>query len=193
MFLGLNDKNHDGEIALNEFDDKQRDFMRALDRNRDGKVAKDDWDVLAATTAKSENVMIAVKPGGQGDITATHVLWKATRGLPYVPSPLLLRRPRLSREDGGIDVLFRREDRQAFLCARTPRSDRELLRVTDRRRTAESTVGFVVRQTHRHQAGGDKPEILHQADFGERIFATPAPIGERLYLADAGHLWAFGK
>jgi hypothetical protein len=41
------------------------------------------------------------------------------------------------------------------------------------------------------KAGGDKPEILHQADFGERIFATPALVGDRLYLRTAKHLWAF--
>ena len=43
------------------------------------------------------------------------------------------------------------------------------------------------------KAGGDKPEILHQADFHERIFATPAFVGDRLYLRTASHLWAFTR
>ena len=43
------------------------------------------------------------------------------------------------------------------------------------------------------KAGGDKPEILHQADFGERILATPAIVGERLYVRTTTKLWAFGK
>ncbi|MBI4627017.1 MAG: PQQ-like beta-propeller repeat protein [Verrucomicrobia bacterium] len=42
------------------------------------------------------------------------------------------------------------------------------------------------------KAGGDKPEILHQADFGTRIFATPVLVGDKLYLRTATHLWAFG-
>ena len=42
-------------------------------------------------------------------------------------------------------------------------------------------------------AGGDKPEISHQVDFGERILATPAIIGERLYVRTTTKLWAFGK
>ena len=42
------------------------------------------------------------------------------------------------------------------------------------------------------KTGGDKPEILHQAEFGERIFATPALLGDKLYLRTATHLWAFG-
>jgi outer membrane protein assembly factor BamB len=41
-------------------------------------------------------------------------------------------------------------------------------------------------------AGGDQPQVLHQAAFGERISATPALVGDHLYLRTAGHLYAFG-
>jgi hypothetical protein len=41
------------------------------------------------------------------------------------------------------------------------------------------------------RAGGAKPEVLYQADFGTRILATPAPVGDRLYLRTATDLWAF--
>ena len=34
--------------------------------------------------------MIAIKPGGRGDITATHVAWRLTRGVPNKPSILLV-------------------------------------------------------------------------------------------------------
>jgi len=40
--------------------------------------------------------------------------------------------------------------------------------------------------------GGDKPEILHQADFGDRIFATPALVGDRVYLRTLKKLYALG-
>src|SRR5207247_60165 len=42
------------------------------------------------------------------------------------------------------------------------------------------------------KAGGEKPEILRQADFGERIAATPALVGKNLYLRAATMLCAFG-
>ena len=41
------------------------------------------------------------------------------------------------------------------------------------------------------KAGGIKPAILHQGDFGERILATPALVGDRLYLRTSTRLWAF--
>ena len=41
-------------------------------------------------------------------------------------------------------------------------------------------------------AGGDTPRILHQAEFKERIAATPALVGRQLYLRTATALYAFG-
>ncbi|PYV15240.1 MAG: hypothetical protein DMG07_10280 [Acidobacteria bacterium] len=43
------------------------------------------------------------------------------------------------------------------------------------------------------KAGGEKPDILHQANFEERIFATPALVGARLYLRTRTKLYSFGK
>ena len=43
------------------------------------------------------------------------------------------------------------------------------------------------------KAGGEKPEILHRADFGERFLATPVLVGDKFYVRTATHLWAFGS
>lgn len=32
---------------------------------------------------------LAIKPGGSGDVTQTHIAWESPRGSPFVPSPLL--------------------------------------------------------------------------------------------------------
>src|SRR6185369_9001551 len=42
------------------------------------------------------------------------------------------------------------------------------------------------------KAGGERPEVLHQAEFGERIFATPALAGDKLFLRTQSALYAFG-
>jgi outer membrane protein assembly factor BamB len=42
------------------------------------------------------------------------------------------------------------------------------------------------------KAGGDKPEILHQAEFGERILASPALVEDNIYLRTQSTLYAFG-
>jgi hypothetical protein len=43
------------------------------------------------------------------------------------------------------------------------------------------------------KTGGDQPAILHQAEFGERVFATPALIGENLYLRTETKLYAWAS
>ena len=185
------DKNADRVVALDELDPAQRDFMRGLDRNRDGKITEDDWDQLQAATAKAENVMLAIKPGGTGNITATHVDWKYSRGLPYVPSPLFLDGQIYLVKDGGmISSLDAQTGKATYAQERLGAIGSYYASpvAADGRIYLASLPGKLTVV----KAGGDKPEILHQADFGERIFATPALVGDKLYLRTATRLWAFG-
>ena len=39
---------------------------------------------------------------------------------------------------------------------------------------------------------GDSLEVVTQADFGEPIFATPAPAGGSLFVRTSGRLYAIG-
>ena len=190
-FLEQHDKNKDGVVTLDEFDDASRDFYRGFDVNRDGKIAKSDWDQLAASLAKGENVMVAVKPGGRGNITQTHVAWKATRGLPYVASPLFYNGRIYCIKNGGMLSSFDAKSGKAYYLQE--RLDAEgsyysSLVAADGRIYLASLPGKLTVV----KAGGEKPEILHQAEFGERIFATPAIAGDKLYLRTASALYAFG-
>jgi hypothetical protein len=31
---------------------------------------------------------LAIRPGGSGDVTSTHVVWSSPKGSPFVPSPM---------------------------------------------------------------------------------------------------------
>jgi outer membrane protein assembly factor BamB len=44
---------------------------------------------LVFCTSGRAGPTLAIRPGGSGDVTATHVAWKAEKGSPFVPSPLL--------------------------------------------------------------------------------------------------------
>jgi outer membrane protein assembly factor BamB len=41
-------------------------------------------------TGFQQPTLIAVRPGGEGDVTRTHVAWTLTRGAPFTPSPILV-------------------------------------------------------------------------------------------------------
>ncbi len=189
-FLGQYDKNHDGEIALEEFPAPMREYIRGLDSDHDGKITKTDWDKMQARLAKSQNLLIAVRPGGRGDITETHVAWKATRGLPYVPSPLFYDgRIYLIRDGGMISSFDAKTGKPFYLQERLEATDSYYASpvAADGRIYLASVPGKLTVV----KAAGDKPEILHQANFGERILATPALAGDRLYLRTQTKLYAF--
>ena len=190
-FLAQHDKNKDGEITFDELAPAERAFGRAADMNHDGKITKEDWDILATRTAKSENIVVAVRSGGRGNITKTHVAWKFNRGLPYVPSPLLYEGRLYLVKDGGLLSSFEaKTGKQFYLQERldAPGSYYASPVAADGRIYLASLHGTLTVI----KAGGDKPEILHQADFGDRIFATPALVGPNLYLRTRTKLFAFG-
>jgi outer membrane protein assembly factor BamB len=192
QFLEKHDKNKDGVITLDEFDEKVRDYYRGIDINRDGKIDKNDYDQILASIAKGENVMVAVKPGGRGDITKTHVAWKATRGLPYVASPIVYDGRIYCIKNGGMISSFDAKTGKPYYLQERLDADGSYYSspvAADGRIYMASVTGkLTVIKT-----GGDKPEILHQAEFGERIYASPALAGDNLYLRTKGALYAFGE
>ena len=190
-FLEEHDKNKDGVVTLDEFDEASRDFYRGFDVNRDGKIDKTDWDQITASLAKGENVLVAVKPGGRGNISQTHVAWKATRGLPYVASPLFYDGRIYLIKNGGMFSSFEAKSGKPFYIQERLEAGGNYYSspvAADGRIYLASVSGKLTVV----KAGGEKPEVLHQADFGERIFATPAIAGDKLFLRTRSTLYAFG-
>ena len=150
-----------------------------------------DYEQLLASLAKGENVMLAVKPGGRGNISKTHIAWKATRGLPYVASPLMYDGRIYCIRNGGMLSSFDAESGKPYYLQE--RLDAEGYYYSspvaaDGRIYLASVDGKLTVL----KAGGEKPEILHQAQFDERIYASPALAGDKLYLRTKSTLYAFG-
>jgi outer membrane protein assembly factor BamB len=167
-----------------------RDFARGMDSNHDGKITTEDWDILQGRIAKGQNVLVAIKPDGKGNVTDSHVAWKFTRGLPYVPSPLFYDGRLYLVKDGGMVSAFEAKTGKTFYLQErigTVGSYYASPVAADGRIYTISVPGKLTVL----KAGGDKPEVLHQADFNERAFATPALVGNNLYLRTAKTLFAF--
>jgi outer membrane protein assembly factor BamB len=190
-FVKRFDRNGDGAVAYEELEPERRDYYRGLDLNRDGQYTKEDWDGVKAGAARTANLLVAVKPGGTGDITATHVAWTFGKGLPYVPSPLLYEGRIYLVKDGGLfSSLDAKTGEPAYLQERIGATGNFYASpvAADGRIYLASVQGKVTVV----KAGGARPEVLHQVDFGSRILATPVLIGERIYLRTEKRLFAFG-
>ncbi len=180
----------DGKLSKEESGGTMlKDFFDNNDLDHDGFVTAGEWDSVIAAMKKGHNVAMAIKPGGKGDITDTHIAWQQTKGLPYVPSPVAHLGKMYLIKDGGLLTCFRLEDGKpqyqqvrigaagSYYSSPVIASDRLYLC------SLEGEVSVVTL--------ADKPETLSHAKFGERIYATPAIADNTIYLRTASKLYAF--
>ena len=189
--LAKNDKNKDGKITLDEVhEDALRRRFRHFDANKDGVVLRDEWNSMVHVFDKAQNVLLAIRPGGKGDVTDTHIVWKQTRYIPYVPSPLYYRgRIHLVKDLGitscydaatGKPLYQERLGVRGNYYASPVAGDGKIYMAS------EPGVVAVLR-------AGDTLDVLARNDLGEPILATPAIVDGKLYVRTEGHLYAFGK
>lgn len=185
------DANKDRKITPEEFAPEprlQKGFANN-DLNADGFIDERDWNFYAARRA-SRNALLAVKTGARGDLTGTpSILWRMQKFLPNVPSPLLYQGVMYLIKDGGI------------LTAVDPKSGAILKqgRLTGALDTYyASPVGggghvYLLSQTGRMTVvkAGPSWEIASSADFEEDCYATPAIVGDSMYLRTRGALYCF--
>jgi outer membrane protein assembly factor BamB len=187
--LKKNDANKNGVLEAKEIPAGPiKDRLPQFDRNRDDQVDRAEWVSMRQVFATAKNRMIAIRPGGTGDITKSHVLWEQTKQLPYVPSPLLYNDLIFLAKNGGL------------ISTLDPKTGKILKndRVQARGNYYSSPVGgdgkvYIISQQGELTVLSARAdwEILHTVDFGEDILATPAIVDGRIYLRTAGHLYCF--
>ena len=160
MAAGM-DKNKDNAITADEVKGTPLEpFFRAQDVNGDGKLTQEDVEAMKGMMAKGENVLVAVRPGGKGELGESHIAWKQTRGLPYVPSPLFYRGHVYTVKDGGMvscyeaktgTVVYQQErlNAQGSYYASPVAADGRII------------VASLDGKVTVFAAGGDSPKILH--------------------------------
>jgi outer membrane protein assembly factor BamB len=167
-------------------------FLYIVDVNKDDSIDETEWKgALALLSALSqEHGLVAIKPGGEGNVTTTHILWQETRNVPEVPSPLYYDGRVYMIKNGGIvscmdansgKLLFRER-----LGAAGPYYSSPIC--ADGRIHIASGKGTIT-----VFAAGDTLQILARNDLKERVFATPAVVDNKLYVRTVKHMYAFGE
>ena len=84
---------------------RSRWFARVhfFDTDGDERYDRAEWSRAVAFSQRGrEHGLLAVRPGGQGDVTKSHVVWRESRSVAEVPSPLVYRGQVYMVKDGGI-------------------------------------------------------------------------------------------
>lgn len=182
------DANGDGAVEQAEFYEGQK--VNAFDLDGDGKLDAKDWRYFQARNL-SQNALLAVRLGGSGDVTDTHVEWTFNKLLPNVATPLLYEGVLYMVKDGGILVSLDAETGRQIKAGRltgalgkyfaSPVAADGKLYLLD-----ETGAVTVVK------AGGEW-EILSSWASGEGGNATPAIVDGRIYLRTHENLYCFGE
>ena len=79
-----------------------KSFFSQFDRDANGTLDETEYNSIRDIFSLSETVAMAIRPGGAGDITDTHVDWKQSQSIPRNASPLYYKGVMFLIADGGI-------------------------------------------------------------------------------------------
>jgi outer membrane protein assembly factor BamB len=144
--------------------------------------------VLYMTRGYRSGPYMAIRPGGRGDISATHVLWEVPTGAPYISSLVYHEGILYMASDVGavtaIDAATGKrlwqERVEGIFSASPVAADGKIYFVSE---TGETIV----------LKAGRQAEIIARNDVGERLIASPAISNGQIFLRSDDRLFAIGK
>lgn len=187
------DKNGDGAISKDESTKEFEGMFDILDTNKDGKITRDEWDAVLKFVAEGKNSAFALKAGGTGDITKSHVLWTQTKGLPYIPTAIVYRGQCVMVKDGGILTAYDAKTGNLVYTQRAAAPGRYYASPV----AANGHIYFTSLDEGAVtvvKAGGEMPVVAAKnPPLGERTAATPAIADDTIYIRTEKHLYAFAE
>jgi outer membrane protein assembly factor BamB len=144
--------------------------------------------VVYMTRGYRSGPYMAVRPGGRGDISASHVVWEVPTGAPYISSLVYHEGILYMASDVGavtaIDAATGRriwQQRVEGIFSASPvAADGKVYFVSE---TGETIV----------LKAGRQAEVLARNDVGERLIASPAISNGQIFLRSDDRLFAIGK
>ena len=192
-YLEKLDQNGDGLIAVEEGQNPSAQRMlKLMDRaggNDDGVVTREEW--MKAAQMAGSSVLVAVRLGGSGDLTESGVMWKHSKQLPVVPSPLLYEDVVYLIKNSGIATTLIAETGKVLCQKRLAGAVDSYYSspiVADGKIYVASEHGKVV-----VMKAVPELDVLAINDLGEDCYATPAVADGRLYVRTSEAQYCFGK
>jgi outer membrane protein assembly factor BamB len=191
------DQNKDGVIAGSEISGTSalekvihpKYGFPAFDLDRNGTLDAKEWDVLRAMLG-AENGLLAIKLGGEGDMTASAIKWKYQRPVPQVPSTVLYGGALFMVNDSGILISF---DPATGKVIKQGRLKGAIDKYFASPIASDGRV-FLISQdgTMSVITAKGEWEVLAVNAMGDEVFATPAIDNGRMYVRTKTALHVFG-
>ena len=133
-------------------------------------------------------VLVAIKPDGTGNVTASKVAWKTSEGAPYVPSPIAV-------GDWFLTSSFNGKAAHCYEAATGKVLWKEPLGLHHASPvTANGLVYFLNDEGVMHIVrAGEKYELVARNELGEKTYASPALSDGQMFLRSFKQLYCIGK
>jgi len=160
-----------------------------MDKDRDGFWTHKEF-TANFSHGSGKPMLVAIRPGGKGNITDSHVKWELNRSIPEIPSPVYYNNRLYMVRSGGLLSAVNATTGKLLYSERLGGS-------------GQYSASPVIANGHLYLASepgqltvakaGDEFGVVHQSKFGEPIHVSPAFDANTLYIRGGKHLWAFRK
>jgi hypothetical protein len=144
-----------------------------------------DRNLVFLCTGYMKPELWAVRPGGTGDVTESHVAWKFARQVPAIPTPVVVGNRIFMVHEQGVATCVDAETGQQVWQGRLqgPFTASPLASGNRIYLFSEEGRGTVL-------SAGDEFEVLAESQLPGRIFASPAVAGGSLIVRTDSHLYS---
>jgi len=183
------DKNGDGKLTKTEIDDREViERFNRMDLDQDGALDQHEWERHAAVFHRAQNAVLALKPSGRGELPGSVVLWKHSRAVPYVATPVLDHGILWMVKEGGIVTKLDAASGQLLQEERVPGFGNYFASPV----AGDGKVYFACESGTVSVVAAEKNwRVVSSRDFHEKIYATPVLARGRVYLRTEQALYCF--
>ena len=167
----------------------QESFFSNFDEDGDGAFVESEWNAMCESLegAMQEHGMVAISLNGQGERSATDILWKVIEDTPETPSPLLIGQHVMFIKNGGIVTVIEQNTGEVEHKERigAPGCYLASPMLAGNRIYTCSFNGTVT------VLSADDFSVLAHNRLREKIGASPVTADDVLYIRTEKHLFAF--
>lgn len=194
--LEWKDTNQDKKLSKSELDPAFYEKFDKADKNHDGFLEGDELNNAfqsRTNMAGGGKIVQAIRGGGRGDVTKTHIVWNLTNIDPPsdIASPLLYEGKLFLVKNGGMTSAYDAKDGTVIWSKK---------RIDNEGNYYASPVAADGKVYVTGEAGaiavlqlGKKPKVLSVNDIGESCVATPAIADNRLFVRTVKKLYCFSE
>lgn len=169
-----------------------KSLFEDIDENGNKEIDKPEWTSITdwMKTFSKPSGLVAINPDSRGQLSDSAILWRITKNISEVPSPIYYRKRAYMIKDGGFITCINPETGNVLYQSRIGNPGPYLA-------SPVAANGFLYLFGYNGKLkilkAGDKLNIVGEHDFKDNIGASPAIIGNTIYIRTNSGLMAYSK